>query len=171
MGKGKILNEGKGGELVGQFFHYHLFSGLPRYIGNLVGAEGTINILKGVAREAMIRAIRESKIIKGLIEGKSFHEVFLTCYKIYAQLGYKFKAEKVEETPEKYIAKVTECPHLKFTKENPIACFSCYGIKQGVLSELLGHVPVINIKKRMAVGDPFCLFEVLKGKKEELLTI
>jgi predicted ArsR family transcriptional regulator len=162
---------GERSRLVDDFLHFHLFASLPHYLRNLIGEAGASNILIGATCEAIIQAIHESKLIKKIMTGKPLHEVFLTCYKIYEQLGYHFKAEKVEETKEKYITHVIECPHRRFTKKNPIACNSCLGIKQGMLHELLGYFPVINVKKRMAVGDKCCEFEVLPGKRQELLTI
>lgn len=156
------------GTLIAEFAHFHLFVGLPSYLRNLIGETGAINILVGAAREAMVRAIRESHLIKGTMVKRPFVEVFSTCYKLYEELGYPFEISTIEETEVKYVFKVTRCPHLPFTKKDPIACYSCFGIKQGVLHELLGYIPVINIRKRMAVGDPYCLFEVLKKERQRI---
>lgn len=167
----KIINHTKKELLIGEVLHYSLFYGLPKYFGELVSPDAVENMLMSVSRTAMIKGIRDSAMIKGFLSGKSFHNVFLTCYKLYEALGYKFDAEKVSETKTKYVGRVIECPHIKFTRANPVACFSCFGIKQGILHELLGYVPVTKIKKRMALGDPYCEFEVLKNEREQVTDI
>ncbi len=77
--------------------------------------------------------------------------------------GFPFEHEVVKETDEVLVIKITTCPHIVYTKNNPAACNTCTGIKLGVVEVLFGiKVPAIKKTSCMADGDDFCTIGIPK---------
>jgi len=140
-------------------YHDIIFHGLPVEAKTLVGEEAAkVLIIRPMAAAAR-KALEKEHIPKEVLEAETMAPRFNFCYNLMASLGFPFEYEVLEDTEEVYVQKVTSCPHIEYTREESLACFACYGMKKGILGALMNHVE-IDIEKRMALGDPYCLFRV-----------
>ncbi|MFQ6119855.1 MAG: methanogen output domain 1-containing protein, partial [Methanosarcinales archaeon] len=121
-------------------------------------------------RDATKAILQKDKELKKHVDStENYAEKFYLCYSLYEKIGFSCQCDIVEETEERLIVKVTECPHHKYTKNNPVACSACMGLKLGILESLFGiHLPTIKRYASMAMGDQYCMFEIPKLKKEDI---
>lgn len=158
----KALFEKDKDKILANIYEDLLFHGLPSEARKLVGEEAAKILITRPIISAMKRAIELQHIPKSIIDSPDMASKFNFCYDLMAWFGFPFEHEVVEETEELYVEKVTRCPHIKNTKKDPLACAGCYGMKIGILEPIMGKKPEMRAVKRMAVGDPYCLFEVEK---------
>jgi len=140
-------------------YHDVFFHGLPAEARVLVGEKAAKVLIIRPMAAAMRKALEKEHIPKEVLEAETLAPKFNFCYNLMADLGFPFEYEVLEDTEDTYVQKVTRCPHIEYTREEPLACFACYGTKKGILDALMNHVE-IGIEKRMALGDPYCLFRV-----------
>lgn len=145
-------------------FSEELFGTLPTYLTNLLDEGPTSMMLRESMREATKTVLQKNRELKKLVDSaENYTEKFNLCYTLYEKIGYPFQYDIVEETEERFIVKVTKCPHIKYTRNNPVACSACQGIKLGIFETLFGiHLPAIKRYASMAKGDKYCMFELKK---------
>lgn len=149
-------------KILQESYEYNMFSGVPIELEKYVGDDAGL-VLREISRKSFLKAMKEeTELKKAVKQFKRFEDVFTFCYKMLELLGFEFKYEVLKETKTEYQQKVTACPHIKFTKKNPIACNACLGMKLAILQTLFGEKFKINTPKRMALGDQYCLFKVKK---------
>lgn len=150
-----------------ELFNEEIFGALPQYLTDLVGEGATSMILRESMRDATIKLLKDNTALKERVnDAKTFSEKFNQCYTIYKDLGFPFEYEVVKETDDVLTIKVTACPHIEYTKRNPVACNACAGIKLGILESLFGiHVPALKRISCMALGDDYCMSEIPKKAK------
>ena len=147
-----------------ELFNEELFVALPNYLVNLAG-EGTASmILRESLRDATISLLKDQTNLKKRVDAaETFEEKFNQCYTIYQDMGFPFEHEIVEESDELLVIKITTCPHFDDTKNNPVACNTCAGIKLGIVEVLFGiKVPALNKTSCIALGDDSCTIEIPK---------
>lgn len=183
----KLFEEYYAHMLSGDILHHVLFDSLPsllmkqlskRDLARISGEKTQLNILLkeqlsqtliGNSKIAVYNAIMDKKTlladyVKTL---KVFKDKVIFCYQLYHNLGFCFEHKVVEETDKKLTLKVTACPHIQFTKKNPVACFSCMGVKLGITKAVLGkeiRIDVLNFPNRLAMGGKYCLFDFYKPR-------
>ena len=150
-----------------ELFNEEMFGALPKYLTDLVGEGAASMILRESMRDATIKLLKNNTALKERVDdGKTFSEKFNQCYDIYKDLGFPFEYELVKETDDVLTIKITACPHIEYTKKNPVACSACAGIKLGILESLFGiHVPALKRGSCMALGDDYCMAEIPKKMK------
>lgn len=142
---------------------------LPNYLTKLLDEGPSSMVLRESMRDATKAILQKDRELKKLVDSaESYTEKFNLCYTLYEKIGFPFQYDIVEETEERFIVKVTKCPHIKYTRYNPVACSACQGIKLGIFETLFGiSLPAIKRYASMAKGDKYCIFELLKLKKEK----
>lgn len=150
-----------------ELFNEEIFGALPQYLSDLVGEGAASMILRESMRDATIKLLENNTILKERVnDAKTFSDKFNQCYDIYKDLGFPFEYELVKETDDVLAIKITACPHIEHTKENPVACNACTGIKLGILESLFGvRVPALKRISCMALGDDYCMSEIPKKVK------
>ncbi|MCS4541925.1 MAG: methanogen output domain 1-containing protein [Euryarchaeota archaeon] len=152
--------------LAGELMHEVLFGTLPNKLKAYEGMEEEeiSRMLREISAEAIVNAINLGGVVSShvaLLE--SFEDKVTLCYKIYESMGFKFCHNIFKETKDSITIQVTECPHIEYTKKNPLACFSCMGLKLGILKVVFGiDIKKLNVPKRLALGDDCCLIEIPK---------
>ncbi len=144
-----------------ELFNQEIFSALPNYLSNLMAEGPARMVIRESMRHAIVGVLEQNKEIRDWINNEvTLEEKFNMCYELYKELGLPFKYEIEKSDDKSLIIKVTECPHIKYTKENPVACSACDGLKLGILDEVFGiHLSRIKSDSNMANGDEFCRFE------------
>lgn len=151
--------------LGGEILHSALFGSLPTLLRQHLKEENIPDFLANNSKQAIIYVLGKETTLKRHVKGlQTFKEKMMFCYDLYRDLGYCFRHEIVEENDEKLVVKVYACPHWEFTKKDPLACFSCMGIKMGIYKGLFGEDLRIDYFKRLALGDFYCLFNFYKPK-------
>ena len=147
-----------------ELFNEEFFGALPNYLVDLIG-EGTASmILRESLRDATVNLLKDQTSLKERVDAaETFEDKFNQCYSIYQDLGFPFEHEVVEESDEMLVIKITTCPHIAYTKNNPAACNTCAGIKLGIVESLFGiKVPALKKTSCIASGDEFCIIEIPK---------
>lgn len=145
-----------------QIFQDVVFYGLPKEAKGVIGSEAAQALIFGVVMTATKEAIKMEHIPAELIKSPELTPKFDYCYELLASFGFPFEREVVSETEERYIEKVVRCPHIKYTKLDPIACIGCGAMKKAILEAALNREIEIIRERAMSLGDPYCLFTVKK---------
>jgi predicted ArsR family transcriptional regulator len=163
VGMAKVWFIGKG-SLIADLLNEILFNVMPRHMEEL-HEKNAEEILTDMARKATYDVFSKREMfLKQMREFKDFEDKILYCYRLSAAVGSWVDYRIVEETTDHIKIKVLKCPHIDYTKENPLACFSCQGIKLGTLKALFGiDVKKIKTLERIATGSDYCLFELPKA--------
>ena len=144
-----------------ELFSEEIFSTLPNYLSKLVAEGPAKMVIRESIRQAIIAVLEKNKELGDWISNEvTLEEKFNMCYELYKELGLPFKYEIEKATDKSLIIKVTECPHIKYAKANPVACSACEGLKLGILEKEFGiYLSRIKSDSNMAMGDEFCRFE------------
>lgn len=144
-----------------ELFSEEIFSTLPNYLTHLMAEGPARMVIRESLRQAIIAVLEKNKEIGDWISNEvTLEEKFNMCYELYKELGLPFKYEIEKATEKSLLIKVTECPHIKYAKENPVACSACEGLKLGILEKEFGiYLSRIKSDSNMAMGDEFCRFE------------
>lgn len=154
-------------KFIGDIFHAVVFDGFPSRLKDLMGEGGAVALLREGVAAGIRRAAERGVIPNETTKGDDIQSKFEFCYSLMNNAGFEFEREVVTNTPDLFTEKVTICPHAEFTRREPIACNSCLGMKIGIFEAAFGKVPRIDVKKKIATGDEFCLFEVYPKEEFE----
>lgn len=106
-------------------------------------------------------------VIESLNDKDSYIDKMLYCYTYAGLPDAVFEYEIHDETDNDITLKITKCPHIKFTKNNPLACSACEGIKRGVLHSIFGMTsPALSRQQLISEGADSCIFTIPKPDTE-----
>ena len=147
-----------------ELFNEEFFGALPNYLEGLAGEGTATMILRESLRDATISVLKNQTYLKKRVDdAETFEDKFNQCYSIYQDLGFPFEHEVIKESDDMLVIKITTCPHIAYTKNNPTACNTCAGIKLGIVEVLFGiKVPALKKTSCLAWGDDFCIIEIPK---------
>ena len=147
-----------------EFFNEEVFGALPNYLVELAGEGATSMILRESLRDATINLLKNTTNLKKRVDAaETFGDKFTQCYSIYQDLGFPFEHEVIKESDEMLVIEITTCPHIAYTKINPVSCNTCAGIKLGIIEVLFGiKIPALKKTSCMALGDNSCIIEIPK---------
>ena len=147
-----------------ELFNEVFFGALPNYLTSLAGEGTATMVLRESLREATVSLLQNQTNLKKRVDAAdTYGDKFIQCYSIYQDMGFSFEHEIVEETDEVVVIKITTCPHIAYTKNNPVACDICTGIKLGIIEVLFGiRLPTLKKTSCIALGDDFCMIEIPK---------
>ena len=124
-----------------------------------LNVETTKELLKNTLKDC-------DSVIESLNNKESYIDKILYCY-TYAGLPEVFEYEIVKETDDDFILKITSCPHIKYTKNNPLACSACEGVKRGILDAIFGILsPTFTCYQLISEGADSCIFSIPKPYME-----
>ena len=124
-----------------------------------LNVETTKELLKNTLKDC-------DSVIESLNNKESYIDKILYCY-TYAGLPEVFEYEIVKETDDDFILKITSCPHIKYTKNNPLACSACEGVKRGILESIFGILsPTFTCYQLISEGADSCIFSIPKPYME-----
>jgi hypothetical protein len=98
------------------------FGTLPDYMTKIM-AQGPATM---VLRESMRQAIgtilnQDTEFRKWVTEANIMQEKINICYELYGRFGYSFNHQVESEDSGKISIKMTECPHIEFSKKSNIS--------------------------------------------------
>ncbi|NOZ06053.1 MAG: hypothetical protein GXP41_06835 [Chloroflexi bacterium] len=76
-----------------------------------------------------------------------YAEVFATCYTLLQSCGFVFEEEVLRDDPTCFSARITECPHITYTRREQHNCAACLGIKMGAFRIVTGKQPAYLVNE------------------------
>lgn len=105
----------------------------------------------------------DSSVQEALNSKDTFIDKMLYCYTYAGLPNSVFEYEILEENDNEIKLKVIKCPHIKFTKNNILACSACEGVKRGILEAIFGlSDPALTRDQLMSEGADSCIFSLPK---------
>lgn len=149
-------------QILFELFNEEMFGTLPDYLTKIMAQGPATMVLRESMRHATTTILKhDTEFRKWLTEAKTLEDKFNICYDLYGKFGYSFNYKVESEDHDKIVIKISECPHIEFSKKNRAACSVCEGILLGILDEEFGiHLPRIHYDKSIAKGDDFCRYEI-----------
>lgn len=115
-------------------------------------------------KRLLVNALDNDDSVQEALDSKeTFIDKMLYCYTYAGLPDSVFEYEIVSESDDKIKLKVTKCPHIKFTKNNVLACSACEGVKRGILESIFGlSNPVFTRYQLISEGADSCIFSIPK---------
>ena len=153
---------GQSCQMLFELFNEEMFGTLPDYMTKIMAQGPATMVLRESMRQATSTILnQDTEFKKWVTEANTMQEKINVCYELYGRFGYSFNHQVESEDSDKIVIKMTECPHIEFTKKNPAACSVCEGILLGILDkEFEVHLPRIHYEKCIAKGNDFCRYEI-----------
>ena len=160
-------------EIAERSFFKHMLGELRKVVGTKAAAGLVFRIVKASMREAV-----EEVLPKGMVGDP--RDALLLCYRLFEAAGHPFEVELSEDG-----ARVTRCPHYRFTGRDPVACVACAATKAGALEALTGRKVAVVLDDEggvrlgppdaeievhrlthMPKGDPACAFKLVARRTD-----
>lgn len=162
VGAAKLWFKGKGTP-ANAILEEVLFGVLPAYLSEIVDEKPVSEQIRDITDRVLTNVLKADTVIHDKAkEYPSIYNCIISCYKYVGGFHKKFDAELLEEDDEKLVVRINICPHEAYTKNNPLACSACNGLKRALLRELHGITKPIEITKRISNGDPYCEYIIYK---------
>lgn len=158
------------GKILADFINEFCFGAFVNRMCELMGKKAASGVLRDTSMKVMENIISKKKKKNAILKkmkGKSLGERLKICYTLLEEV-YPFECHLkfAGKNKDEMILWVTKCPHIEFTKKNPIACWVCAGMKLGVLKTAGIKKPwkIFEVRKRLALGDDHCEIVIKKTK-------
>ena len=118
-----------------------IYETLEARYGERVATPLLAEILSGALRKMVERGLVPFDTSEG------YADIFARCYTLLEPFGFEFEQEVLEDTPGRFRARVTACPHIEYTKRDHHNCAACLGIKLGAFHLVTGRPPAYLVNR------------------------
>ena len=115
-------------------------------------------------KKLLISTLNNDGSVQEVLDSKgTFIDKMLYCYTYAGLPDSVFEYEILEENNDEIKLKIVKCPHIKFTKNNILACSACEGVKRGILESIFGlSDPALTRDQLISEGADSCIVSIPK---------
>ena len=141
-----------------------LFHVLPEKFKQ-IDEENAYSLNVETTKELLINTLTDCDSVKESLNNKeSYIDMILYCYTYAGLPDAVFEYKIVKESDDDITLEITSCPHIKYTKNNPLACSACEGVKRGILESIFGILsPTFTRYQLISEGADSCIFSIPKS--------
>ncbi len=130
-------------KILAEVLHLIAFESIYETITDTYGERIAVPLLA----EIMERTLKEMVTRKMVPFDTSggYADIFAKCYTLLDPFGFSFEEEILLDTPERFSARITKCPHIEYTKKDQHNCAACLGMKMGAFNIITGKQPAFLV--------------------------
>lgn len=126
-------------KILADVFHLIAFESIYKTVADKYGTRIAVPLLAEIT-ETMLRKMVEQDIVSFDISD-GYTDIFAKCYTLLEPFGFSFREEVMLDTPERFSARIMECPHIEYTKKEQYNCAACLGMKMRAFNIVTGKQP------------------------------
>jgi len=149
-------------KILADVLHLVAFESVYETIADKYGERIAVPLLAEIMERALKKMVTQGKIPFDTNNG--YADIFAKCYTLLEPFGFSFEEEILLDTPERFSARITECPHIEYTTKNQHNCAACLGMKMGAFNIVTGKQPAflvntINLDDTLPLADKRSLID------------
>ncbi len=143
-------------KILAEVFHLIAFESIYDTVVNKYGERIAVPLLAEIMETTLKKMVERDLVPFDISNG--YADVFAKCYTLLKPFGFSFEEEILLDTPERFSARITECPHIEYTQKNQHNCAACLGMKMGAFNIVTGKQPAflvntINLDDSLSLTD------------------
>lgn len=130
-------------KILADVLHLIAFESIYETVADKYGERIAVPLLAEIMEHALQKMVERGMIPFDISEG--YADIFAKCYTLLEPFGFSFEEEILLDTPERFSARVMECPHIEYTQKNQHNCAACLGMKMGAFNIVTGKQPAFLV--------------------------
>lgn len=130
-------------KILADVMHLIAFESIYETVADKYGERIAVPLLAEIMEHALQKMVEREMVPFDISEG--YADIFAKCYTLLEPFGFSFDEEILLDTPERFSARVMECPHIEYTKKNQHNCAACLGMKMGAFNIVTNKQPAFLV--------------------------